>query len=152
MSDADTMYAALVALRNEAVDNHGNVARLVEQGGGTLDAAVAAGIAVDTAAILADLATRLAEILSPEESAIDEGDDEEEDEDEDEAAGGLEPEEAALLRRLLTSYRDLMTELAAPLPPEDPRHQVVARDTADCERAIGIVNDLELEPEDGATA
>lgn len=139
MPDADAMYAALLALSKEADDHHKNLRALLDGGGLTPD--VLAGALVDTTSIQADLAARLAEILSQEEADIDEGEDD--DDEMDEVEAGLEPEEAELLRKLINNHAmtvDAMLKDGAATPE-------LQREKADCERALGIINDLELEPD-----
>jgi hypothetical protein len=113
---------------------------------------ILSGALVDTASLLADLAVRTAEILSPEEAAVDDEADEDDD-DEEAFEGGLEPEEAQLLRQLLTGYRELLKGIVTSLAETDPTRGEFVRNISDCERALGIVNDLELvslDEEEGA--
>jgi len=142
MPDADSMYSALLAIRNEATDHHKNLAAMLEANPTGLSQQILSGALADTASLLADLAVRTAEILSPEDAAADE----EGEEDEEDAAleGGLEPEEAQLFRQLLTGYRELLKGIVASLPETDTTRAEFVRNIADCERALGIVNDLEL--------
>jgi hypothetical protein len=143
MPDADSMYSALLAIRNEATDHHKNLAAMLEANPTGLSQQILSGALADTASLLADLAVRTAEILSPEDAAADE---EGEEDDEEDAAleGGLEPEEAQLFRQLLTGYRELLKGIVASLPETDAKRDEFVRNIADCERALGIVNDLEL--------
>jgi hypothetical protein len=145
MPDADSMYTALLAIRNEATDHHKNLAAMLENAGPVgLSPQILSGALADTASLLADLAVRTAEILSPEDAAADEEGDEEDDDEDDEVESGLEPEEAALFRQLLTGYRELLKGIVASLAETDPTRGEFVRNIADCERALGIVNDLEL--------
>lgn len=152
MPEADEMYRALLALRKECGDLSTELTS--QQKNGTLTAEVVAASLVDAVSLQADLAARLAEILSPEE-ALDEEDDEDEDDEEEDVVGGLEPEEAELFRRLLGGYREALTMMRGQLPEGaegDAARKAMDLDLSGIERALGIVNDLELAPEDEEAA
>ena len=140
MADADNMYAVLLNLRGEATDAHKNLLSL--QQAGTLTPDVVAAALIDQASLLADTTTNLANILAPDESELADVDD---DDEMEEVEAGLEPDEAALLRRLLTSYREMLKAMLGQMPEDAPNRADMTRDIADSERALGIVNDLELE-------
>lgn len=153
MSDADQMYQALITLRNESIDSYQSLKQLADSGAALEPQALLAEL-VDTRSILADFGTRLAEILSPDDvteaAALPDG--AEDDEDDEEMGDGLEPEEAETLRRLLTDHKTMLSELLPTVPDGDPRRDILTRDIADCERMIGVVNDLELVSDDEAAA
>jgi hypothetical protein len=140
MADADNMYAVLLNLRGEATDAHKNLLSL--QQAGTLTPDVVAAALIDQASLLADTTTNLANILAPDES---EQRIEDDDDDMEDVVAGLEPDEAALLRRLLTGYREMLKAMLPQMPEDAPTRADMTRDVSDCERALGIVNDLELE-------
>jgi hypothetical protein len=141
MADADNMYAVLINLRGEATDAHKNLLSL--QQAGTLTPDVVAAALIDQASLLADTTTNLANILAPDEAELADADDD--DDEMEEVEAGLEPDEAALLRRLVTSYREMLKAMLTQMPEDAPQRGDMTRDVSDCERALGIVNDLELE-------
>lgn len=145
MTDADEMFLAVDALRKEAHDHHQNLLALSNKN--ELTGPVLTGAVVDTASLLADLSLRLANILSPEAAAGDEAADAEEDDEEGDELVGLEPEEAAMFRRLLHNYASMLQgALASPELPAESRAPL-DKDQADIKTALDIVDALELEPE-----